>query len=129
MKHNFMMSSSTLFLAAGFCYAQGSGSTAPPPSAGMPTFDRPFQVTRAVQGKLTVIDAETRLIAVEDKKGNHFEFRLDDRAKFKADKKTEFGSKKKVELADFKSGDPVRVVFTPDDGKVIEVKLVHVKKA
>lgn len=127
MKCKLMMPISTLLVATGLCYAQGSGSTEPPRTT-IPTYDaQPFQVTRNVQGALIAIDQENRLIAVEDKKGKLFKFRLEDGAKFKADKKTEFGGKKKLMLADFKAGDPVRVVFTPDDGKVIEVRLVYVK--
>lgn len=110
--------------------AQGSGSTAPPPSGGGgASLDIPFQVTRILDGKVASVDAERRILIVEDKKGKKSEFRLNSRSRIKADKKTEFGAKKNVEIADFQVGDPVRVVYDPDASTVIELRLLYVKKA
>ena len=99
----------TLGVTVGIGYAQGSGSTTAPPSAGNSTFDVPFQVTRIAQGKLIGIDKEKRIIAMEDRKGKRSDFQMTDKVRFKA--KT------------------IQVVYSPDDGKVIELKLVYVKKA
>lgn len=84
-------------------------------------------MTRSVQGKLTAIDREQRLISVEDQKGKRLVFRLDERTRFKADKKTELAGRKKLDLADLNEGDPVRVIFNPEQEKVLEVRLIYVK--
>jgi hypothetical protein len=111
-------------------FSQGSGSTAPPPpgaDAGFAGSDRPFEVTRYVEGTLSSIDSEKRLIIVTDRKGKQAAFFLNDRTRWKADKKTELASKKKLELTDFRVGDPVRITYVASDDKAIELRLLFVK--
>jgi hypothetical protein len=112
-------------------WGQGSGSTAPPPpgaDGGFAGADRPFEVTRSVEGTLSSVDPAKRLITVTDKKGRQAAFFLSDRTRLKADKKTELSSKKKLELADFRVGDPVRITFVASEDKALEVRLLFVKE-
>jgi len=112
---------------------QGGGpgvSTQPSPS------DRPgpdmgrmpdYASTRSMDGNLAAIDADQRLIAVEDKSGKRYKVRLDDKTKYKADKKTELAGRKDLTLNDFHVGQPVRVTILASNNTVVELRLRHVK--
>jgi hypothetical protein len=107
--------------------AQGSGSTGP--ATGHEVTDaapeRPFMVTRSVEGKVTKIDAQNQFIVIEDNKGKRLEFKLGDKLKLKADKKTEFGGKKDIRVSDFEPGQFVRITYLASNNTATELRMIR----
>ncbi len=108
--------------------AQGSGSSAPRRGGIAPDADAPaFAVTRTLTGKVASVDAVKNIIVVEDSKGKKYSIQLDKSTKLKADKKTEYAHKKNLSLADFETGQPVRITVLASNGMAIEVRMVKEK--
>ena len=82
-----------------------------------------FAVLSTFAGKISEIGLDSHLLVVEDKDGNSVRFKLDDHTKFKADKRTELEGRKHLKLDDFEKGQTVKVVFSPSDNRVFEVRL------
>ncbi len=112
-------------------FAQGSGSTAPPP--GMDTrldypSETPFAVTRSVSGKILRVDTKEKTIVVEDAKGKHYQFKIQADTKFKADKKTELQNRKNILLGDFETGQMVRITYLASNNAPTEIRLRREKR-
>ena len=110
--------------------AQGSGSSAPTARRGgiAPGTDAPaFAVTRTLTGKVASVDAVKNIIVVEDDKGKKYTIKIEKGTKLKADKKTEYGHKKNLSLADFETGQPVRITVLASNGMAVEVRMVKEK--
>ena len=121
----------TFFVFPALALAQGSSSESRPnlpqqTDASSPANATPFAVLRSFAGKISEIELESHLLVVEDKDGNLVQFKVDDRTKFKADKKTEFEGRKNLKLDDFEKGQTVKIVFSPSDNRVLEVRLRRV---
>ncbi len=121
-----------LFLAlplAGF--AQGSGTMNPPRpnTSGRDAVSedasgrRPFMVTQSAKVRILDVNADQHLLVVEDEKGERHELKVDSKTKFKADKKTELAEKKNLSVADFRSGQTVKVTFRGSDSTATEIRL------
>lgn len=77
-----------------------------------------------MKGRITDINAAEKLLAVEDKQGKVFRFKIVTESKLKADKKSELGEKKDLTLSDFQIGQSVKVVYRGKDSAVMELKLL-----
>lgn len=84
----------------------------------------PFVVNDDLKGRITGINAAANLLAVEDKEGKVFTFKIVAESKLKADKKSELGERKNLTLNDFQVGQPVKVVYRETDSAAMELKLL-----
>ena len=87
-----------------------------------------FAVTHSLKGKIAEINAEERLIAIEDKNGKRHAFMVGDNAAFKAGKKTELAGKQNLSLSDFQPGQPVKITYRAADNTVTVLRLRRAKK-
>jgi hypothetical protein len=110
---------------AGLAAAQGSGN-APLSELGTAdsSSDSPFLVTRTLAGKVLRVtkDGRETLIVVEDSQGRRGVFTINQKSRFKADKKTEYAGKKSLSVDDLEVGQPVKVTFVPDTGRVVQLR-------
>jgi len=116
----------TLFLMT--LLAQGSGSTAPARTEGIQ--DRPFIVTKSVDG--TLVDITNNVVVIKevakDGKVKFHEVRIDAKMKLSADKKTELGqAKRQIVLEDFKPGFFVRLTWNPEANLVVSLRIIPEK--
>ena len=88
----------------------------------------PFAVTRSLKGKIAGINAEEHHIAIEDKNGKRYVFKVGDNAAFKAGKKTELAGKQNLSLSDFQPGQPVKITYRAADNIVTALRLRRAKK-
>ena len=108
--------------------AQGSGAeverpASPSRNAELDRADQPFIVYRSMTGKIVEVNAEERVIVVEEKEGGkRYQFRLDRKTKLKADKQTLLSERKELALSDFEIGQLVKVTFIPAEKRVTEVR-------
>jgi len=122
----------SLLVFPALALAQGSGSERRPDTpqqqtdGNSPANGSPFQVIRSFAGKISDIGLDAHVLVVQDKDGKSVQFKVDDHTKFKADKKTEFEGRKNLKLDDFEKGQTVKVVFSPSDNRVFEVRLRRV---
>ncbi len=125
MKHLLLSLTFLFFALPAVVMAQGSGSTAEPPtprSSGVEDIATPFIVTRSVTAKIVEIDVEKGIFVVEHE-GKLVNVKVDKKTRFKADKKSELGGRKSLSLADFFVGNTVKITFIPADGRIVEVRL------
>lgn len=99
--------------------AQGSGSTKP---AG-PKAERGHSVTRSIVARVADVDRQLGLLVVEDSGGNRHEFTVDANTRYRADRGTTLAGRTDLGLADFSSGQTVKVLFRASTGVAVEVRL------
>lgn len=108
--------------------AQGSGSAAPPPSAGDQFPDRPFAVTRTAAGQLGSIQSGF-LILDDEKQKEPRRLKLTSKVRISADKKSSLGGRKKLALDDLSAGLYVKVTYLPESNEVVEIRVLKPKSA
>ena len=107
-------------VAVGSASAQ-RGYVRPDINRSRPTDDGPK--TSSMKGRVAEVNAEHKVLVLEDKHGEHYTFAVTDDTHFRADKHSELAGKRDLELRDFKSGDSVRVTYHPENDTAVEVHL------
>lgn len=119
-------------LALGFLFgaavllAQGSGSVAPPPTAGDTLPDLPFTVTRSAVGNLSAIQPGV-LILDDEKRKEPLKLKLASKVRISADKKSSLAGRKRLVLDDLAAGLYVKVTYRPETGEVVEIRVLKPK--
>ena len=119
-------------LALGFLFgaavllAQGSGSVAPPPTAGDTLPDQPFTVTRSASGNLSAIQPGF-LIVDDEKRKEPLKLKLSAKIRISADKKSSLAGNKKLTLDDLTAGLYIKVTYRPEINEVVEIRVLKPK--
>lgn len=115
-------------LGAALLLAQGSGSVAPPPTAGDTLPDQPFTVTRSAAGNLSAIQPGF-LILDDEKRKEPLKLKLAAKVRISADKKSAMAGRKNLTVDDLAAGLYVKVTYRPETNEVVEIRVLKPKSA
>jgi hypothetical protein len=83
-----------------------------------------YAVTMTAIGTLAAIEDGVLMVEVS---GQRFQSKPDEGTKFTADKKTPLAGRKDLGLGDLSVGNPVKLTFVAETGKLLEVRLRYEK--
>lgn len=107
-----------MLLAGPATFAQGSGS-----DEGSAASSDSFQVTRSLEGKVTQIKADDRVVVVEVKEGERHSFHMSDETEITSFK--DGADSEPLKVSALKLGQRVKIVFKPEDMYVTKLRILN----
>lgn len=120
-----VVSVAVVLLVPSLAAAQGSRSAGPSGNE-FQSLDS-FDVFRSVAGVLLEVNEPENVLAVQvgPKEDERVSFKLGAKIRLTADKKSALGGRRTLQLADFASGQPVKITYRATDKSVIEMRLLR----